>query len=154
MYIKRVKTPLGPMVLKATEKGLCQADFGEGPRGESSPLLEEAARQLEQWFAGQRRDFDLALDVAGAGTEFQRAVWEQLRAIPRGQHMSYGQVARAIGKPGAARAVGAACGKNPIILIIPCHRVLAADGSLGGFSAGLDLKRRLLAAEGMKDLIK
>lgn len=133
------------MVLKATEKGLRQAYFGESPQGESSPLLEEAAQQIGQWFAGERQEFDLALDLAG--TEFQRSVWKQLQAIPRGQHMSYGQVARAIGKPGAARAVGAACGKNPIILIIPCHRVLAADGGLGGFSAGLDLKRRLLAAD-------
>lgn len=147
MYIKNVQTPLGTMVLKASAKGLCQAYFGEGPQGESSPLLEEAAQQIAQWFDGQRQDFDLPLDIAG--TDFQRAVWKQLRVIPRGQHMSYGQVARAIGKPGAARAVGAACGKNPIILIIPCHRVLAADGSLGGFSAGLDLKKRLLAAEGM-----
>lgn len=133
------------MVLKATEKGLCQAYFGKSPQEKSSPLLEEAAHQLGQWFSGERKEFDLALDLSG--TEFQRAVWEQLRAIPRGQHMSYGQVAEAIGKPGAARAVGAACGKNPIILIIPCHRVLAADGNLGGFSAGLDLKVRLLAAD-------
>ncbi len=145
MYAKQVMTPLGPLFLRATEKGLSEAYFGEGEERESSPLLEEAARQVSQWFSGERREFDLALDLRG--TEFQRSVWKQLQAIPRGQQRSYGQIANAIGKPGAARAVGSACGANPIILIIPCHRVLAADGSLGGFSAGLDLKRRLLAAD-------
>jgi methylated-DNA-[protein]-cysteine S-methyltransferase len=145
MYAKQVMTPLGPLFLRATEKGLSEVYFGEGEERESSPLLEEAARQLSQWFSGERREFDLALDLRG--TEFQRSVWKQLQAIPRGQQRSYGQIANTIGKPGAARAVGSACGANPIILIIPCHRVLAADGSLGGFSAGLDLKRRLLAAD-------
>ncbi|HBS92542.1 MAG TPA: methylated-DNA--[protein]-cysteine methyltransferase [Firmicutes bacterium] len=145
MYAKQVMTPLGPLFLRATEKGLSEAYFGEGEERESSPLLEEAARQVSQWFSGERREFDLALDLRG--TEFQRSVWKQLQAIPRGQQRSYGQIANTIGKPGAARAVGSACGANPIILIIPCHRVLAADGSLGGFSAGLDLKRRLLAAD-------
>ena len=145
MYAKQVMTPLGPLFLKATEKGLSEAYFGEGEERESSPLLEEAAHQVSQWFTGERREFDLALDLRG--TEFQRSVWKQLQAIPRGKQRSYGQIANAIGKPGAARAVGSACGANPIILIIPCHRVLAADGSLGGFSAGLDLKRRLLAAD-------
>ncbi|MDD3074772.1 MAG: methylated-DNA--[protein]-cysteine S-methyltransferase [Eubacteriales bacterium] len=145
MYAKQVMTPLGPLFLRATEKGLSEAYFGEGEGRESSPLLEEAVRQVCQWFAGERQEFDLALDLRG--TEFQRSVWKQLQAIPRGEHRSYGQIATAIGKPGAARAVGTACGKNPIILIIPCHRVLAADGSLGGFSGGLDLKRRLLAAD-------
>lgn len=145
MYAKQVMTPLGPLFLRATEKGLSEAYFGEGEERESSPLLEEAARQVSQWFTGERREFDLVLDLRG--TEFQRSVWKQLQAIPRGQQRSYGQIAIAIGKPGAARAVGSACGANPIILIIPCHRVLAADGSLGGFSAGLDLKRRLLAAD-------
>lgn len=144
MYAKQVLTPLGPLFLRATDKGLSEAYFGEGG-GESCPLLEEAASQVRQWFAGELQEFDLALDLRG--TEFQRSVWKQLQAIPRGEHRSYGQIATAIGKPGAARAVGAACGANPIILIIPCHRVLAADGSLGGFSGGLDLKRQLLAAD-------
>jgi methylated-DNA-[protein]-cysteine S-methyltransferase len=145
MYAKQVMTPLGPLFIRASDKGLSEAYFGEGEEGESCPLLEEAARQVRQWFAGERQEFDLALDLRG--TEFQLSVWKQLQAIPRGQHRSYGQIAQAIGKPGASRAVGAACGANPIGLIIPCHRVLAADGSLGGFTGGLELKRRLLAAD-------
>jgi len=145
----QVWTPLGPLVLKASTHGLIAANFGSlvGQQS-SSPLLKEAARQVQQWSVGDRDAFDLPLDIQG--TKFQQSVWKQLQAIPRGQSRSYGDIAHAFGKPGAARAVGGACSANPIILIIPCHRVLASDGKLGGFSSGLDLKRQLLTLEGIR----
>jgi len=136
------------MRLRASQRGLSHVDFGAGkPAGPSSQILEETARQIQDWLEGRRAVFDLPLDIQG--TEFQRAVWRQLRAIPRGQYRTYGEIADILGKPGAARAVGGACGANPLLLIIPCHRVLAADGRLGGFSSGLDLKRKLLDLEGI-----
>lgn len=102
--------------------------------------------QLEAWFARERTAFDL--DVAPEGTPFQQRVWEALRQIPHGQTRSYGELAAALGSPGAARAVGRANGANPIAIVIPCHRVIGADGSLTGFAAGTDLKRALLQLEG------
>jgi methylated-DNA-[protein]-cysteine S-methyltransferase len=104
-------------------------------------------RQLAEYFAGRRRHFDLAL--APSGTAFQLRVWQALRAIPYGVVTPYAAIARAVGKPGAARAVGQANGANPLPIVIPCHRVIASDRSLGGFSAGLDRKRALLAIEGI-----
>ena len=108
--------------------------------------LEEVRRQLVEYFAGQRRVFDLPL--AAAGTPFQQAVWRQLQEIPFGEVRSYGEIARAIGQPAASRAVGAANGANPIPVVIPCHRVIGADGSLTGFGGGLDWKVGLLELEG------
>lgn len=148
MFIRYVDTPLGKLLLAASEKGLTRSTYDFQPQPQrSSPMLEQAAQQVQEWFAGARPDFDLPLDLGG--TEFQRAVWQQLRAIPRGQYRTYGEIAQALGKPGGARAVGGACGANPLLLIIPCHRVLAKDGRLGGFSSGLDLKRQLLKLEGI-----
>ncbi|MGI6366413.1 MAG: methylated-DNA--[protein]-cysteine S-methyltransferase [Bacillota bacterium] len=148
VYIRYVSTPLGKLLLAASERGLTRATYEYEPQPQhSSPVLEQAALQVQEWFAGARTDFDLPLDLGG--TEFQRAVWRQLRAIPRGEYRTYGEIARALGKPGAARAVGAACGANPLLLIIPCHRVLAKGGGLGGFSSGLDLKEQLLQLEGI-----
>ena len=105
----------------------------------------DAIEQLGQYFAGERHEFELELDPRGTG--FERAVWAQLLEIPYGETTSYGAVARAIGRPDRARAVGAANGRNPLPIVIPCHRVIGADGSLVGYGGGLDLKRRLLELE-------
>ena len=146
--------------LVATGAGICRLEF-ERPAGapsgaarhggvpEADPvagrLLAEAARQLEEYFAGRRRHFDLPLDVTG--TEFQRRVWKAVSEIPYGQTMTYAQLAAHIGSPRAFRAVGAANGANPVSILVPCHRVVASGGGLGGYSGGLDLKKRLLALE-------
>jgi len=106
----------------------------------------DAASQLDQYFAGQRQDFTFAIELAG--TEFQLAVWEALRRIPYGRTTTYGKLAQAIGRPKAVRAVGAANGANHLPIIIPCHRVIGADGSLTGFGGGMDAKRDLLKLEG------
>ena len=116
------------------------------PDGNARRLLETAVAQLEAYAAGEPVRFTVPLDLP-AGTAFQRAVWRTLRKIPRGETRSYAWVARQIGKPQAVRAVGSACGANPVVIVVPCHRVVASDGSLGGFGAGLPLKRRLLALE-------
>jgi len=105
-----------------------------------------AARQLQQFAAGRPVRFTVPLDLTG-GTAFQQAVWRTLQKIPRGETRTYAWVARQIGKPNAARAVGGACGANPLPIFVPCHRVVASSGGLGGFSLGLPLKRRLLALE-------
>ena len=106
----------------------------------------DAAAQLGEYFAGQRREFDL--ELAPYGTDFQLRVWRALRKIPYGAVRNYGDVARSIGRPGAARAVGQAVGGNPLPIVIPCHRVIASDGSIGGYSGGLAIKHRLLGLEG------
>ena len=116
------------------------------PQGENSPeRCTKVRQQLLEYFAGTRRQFTLL--VAPAGTNFQQQVWHALRTIPYGTAWGYGDLARYIGKPGAARAVGQANGANPIPIVIPCHRVIAANGSIGGFSCGIPIKRRLLALE-------
>jgi len=107
--------------------------------------IDEVRRQVEEYCAGERTDFDL--ELAPSGTPFQRAVWDALLAIPYGETRSYGEIARVIGQPGAARGVGSANHSNPIALIIPCHRVIGADGSLTGYGGGLPLKRALLEHE-------
>jgi methylated-DNA-[protein]-cysteine S-methyltransferase len=112
----------------------------------ASALLREVRRQLAEYFAGERRVFDLPLDPRG--TDFERRVWQEVAAIPYGETRSYAQVARAAGRPAACRAVGRANGSNPIPLVIPCHRVIGSDGSLTGYGGGLPLKRFLLALEG------
>jgi len=114
-------------------------------RDEQHPLLLEAAGQLQAYFRGELRQFDLRLEVRG--TAFQRKVWRALRRIPYGETRSYKEIARQIGSPTATRAVGGANGKNPIAIVIPCHRVIAADGSLGGFGSGLAVKKLLLELE-------
>jgi methylated-DNA-[protein]-cysteine S-methyltransferase len=107
----------------------------------------ELARQLKMYFAGKPVRFQFRLNSA-AGTPFQRKVWRALQSIPRGQTRSYAWIARKIGNPGAARAVGTACGANPVPILVPCHRAIASDGSLGGFGGGLAMKKRLLRLEG------
>ena len=108
----------------------------------------ELARQLEQYLAGERESFEL--ELAPEGSEVQQEVWRQLLAIPRGETRSYGEIAKAIGRPGAARAVGRANATNPIPIIVPCHRVIGSDGSLTGFGGGLPMKKKLLRLEGVE----
>lgn len=148
-----VDSPVGPLTLVAADGGLTglymdrqryrpdETLFGERDPGP----FRAAAEQLAGYFAGELRDFDLPL--APAGTPFQRTVWAALREVPYGETVSYGELARAIGRPSAARAVGLANGKNPIGIVIPCHRVVGATGDLTGYGGGLDRKRHLLALE-------
>ena len=144
---RTVGSPLGPLTVAARDGAIVALHFGgsarRGPTG--GDVLDEAARQLDEYFAGARSAFDLPL--APAGTPFRQRVWRALRTIPWGRTRSYGAVARALGT--APRAVGGACGANPIPIIVPCHRVVSANGGLGGFSGGegCDTKRRLLEHE-------
>ena len=120
---------------------------GRRPEGRrDAKRCRDAAAQLADYFAGRRREFEL--DLAPFGTDFQLRVWRALQAIPYGALRNYGDIARAIGQPGAARAVGGAIGSNPLPIVIPCHRVIASDGTIGGYSGGLAIKHRLLALEG------
>lgn len=115
-----------------------------GP-GADTPLLREAARQLAAYFDGALRAFDLPL--AAQGSAFDRAVWRALTAIPYGERRAYGEIAAAIGRPKACRAVGGACSRNPLLIVVPCHRVVGASGKLTGFAAGIEQKRALLELE-------
>ena len=117
-----------------------QADWIEDPAG-----FGDVIAQLEAYFAGELTEFDIVLDLEG--TEFQKRVWAELLTIPYGQTRSYGEMARNLGKPGASRAVGLANGRNPVSIIVPCHRVIGADGSLTGYGGGLDRKTHLLDLE-------
>src|SRR6476659_2771903 len=144
-----VDSPIGPLGLVASESGLQALLFdGRRIRAEGkSPVLAEAARQLEAYFDGDLVTFDLPLELQG--TEFQRGCWLALASIPYGQTVSYGEQARRLGLGSdAARAVGAANGQNPLPIVLPCHRVIGADGSLTGFGGGLHVKRFLLEHEG------
>ena len=116
-----------------------------GERGVRTPLTDEAFRQLQEYFAGERRRFELPCELRG--TDFQKKVWSALETIPYGQTRSYGDIARMVGSPKAVRAVGAANGKNPLWIVVPCHRVVGADGSLTGYAGGLEMKKRLLELE-------
>jgi methylated-DNA-[protein]-cysteine S-methyltransferase len=119
--------------------------FGGGERDVEPELLADATRQLEEYFAGTRRRFELALDLRGS--EFQRAVWDRLLAIPYGETISYGELADAVGRRERVRAVAATVGRTPIPIIVPCHRVIGADGSLTGYGGGLHRKQALLDLE-------
>jgi len=148
-----ISTPVGRLRLAGDERGLRSISFQNrfrpaAPADDSLRREEpfrEAIAQLEAYFAGALRRFDLPL--APEGTPFQREVWSALTAIPYGETVSYGELARRLGRPAASRAVGAANGQNPIPIVIPCHRVIGADGSLTGFGGGLAIKRRLLDLE-------
>jgi len=134
---------------QATEKAaLAELELGQDAMRVSFERFDEVVSRIRDYFRGKPVDFGDKLDLS-SGTEFQQKVWSSCRGIPYGQTRSYGWIAGQIGKPGASRAVGNALGKNPIPIIIPCHRVLAADGGIGGFSGGLDVKRRLLKLEGI-----
>ena len=117
-------------------------------RNDANELLVEAARQLRAYFAGELREFQLPLDMQG--TDFQKRVWRQVAAIPYGETRSYLQIAQALGSPRAVRAVGAANGANPVPIVVPCHRVIGANGKLVGYGGGLALKQRLLELEGAR----
>jgi methylated-DNA-[protein]-cysteine S-methyltransferase len=154
MQYCEVSTPVGRLRLAGDQEGLRAISFPSSSRAvapaedwqRNDEPFREVIRQLEAYFAGERDRFDLAL--APAGTPFQREVWSLLRTIPYGETASYGELARRLGRSTAAsRAVGAANGANPIPIVIPCHRVIGADGSLTGFGGGLPIKRRLLALE-------
>jgi methylated-DNA-[protein]-cysteine S-methyltransferase len=144
-----IDSPLGPLRLVADEGALTgvylPSQTAPAARPGQTPVLARAAAQLAEYFAGARRDFDVPL--APRGTGFQERVWRELARIPYGETRSYGELARAIGRPSASRAVGAANGKNPISILVPCHRVIAGSGALTGYAGGLDAKRWLLAHE-------
>ncbi|MGW1951747.1 methylated-DNA--[protein]-cysteine S-methyltransferase [Streptomyces sp. NPDC001920] len=163
-----VGTDIGPLMLAATREGLVSVVFhatdevrdkaldrlaarlgGEPVEAPDSPLLTEAIRQVEQYFSGARRDFDLPLDwslISG----FNRQVLRELAAgVPYGTVVGYGDLAGRVGQPGAAQAVGMAMGANPLPVVVPCHRVVESDGGIGGFGGGLETKRKLLALEGV-----
>lgn len=148
LFHRLLDTPVGTLRLVGSGAGLVEIGL-PGAEGMPSPrddhALAQAARQLEAWFAGERTTFDLPL--APTGTPFQKAVWGALVGIPFGETRTYGQLATELGRPGSARAVGAANGANPLPIVVPCHRVIGADGSLTGYSGGLELKRRLLELE-------
>jgi methylated-DNA-[protein]-cysteine S-methyltransferase len=152
-YFTVFPSPVGLLELRGTDTALTGV-FMEGHRHEPARAedatrdpepLREARRQLEEYFAGERREFFLPLEPAG--TDFQQPVWQALRTIPYGETISYGELASRIGNPRAVRAVGLANGRNPLSIVVPCHRVIGADGSLTGYGGGLERKRFLLALE-------
>ena len=143
-----VSSPVGPLTLTQEDQALTGLHFGEHPQQgaeDPTPLLEEAARQLEEYFAGQRKVFSLPL--APKGTEFQLRVWQALLQIPYGETRSYGELAAMVGNPKACRAVGGANHRNPLSILIPCHRVVGTGGSLTGYAGGLSVKEFLLKLE-------
>jgi len=167
-----VTSPVGPLFLAASDLGLVALEFDarlpgqqtvrpnpRDLRAENRPESRNAVRfeksagamrayvqQLEEYFAGERREFSFALDLRG--TDFQLACWRALLAIPYGETRTYADIARAVGKPNAFRAVGMANNRNPVAIVVPCHRVIASDGTLCGYGGGLDMKRKLLELEG------
>ena len=147
-YICSYATPVGPVFIAEENGFITSLGFSAvtGAENRETALLRQAADQLEEYFAGRRQTFDLPLDTT-PGTPFQKAVWAALTAIPYGQTRSYRDIASAVGNPKACRAVGMANNKNPIVIIIPCHRVIGADGSLVGYGSGLDKKTALLKLE-------
>lgn len=158
LFFARIDTPIGTLTLAADAVGLRHIEFPSnrhpvdragwvpGPDGIAADIIETTSRQLREYFDGTRRDFDLPL--APTGTAFQCEVWRTLATIPYGATWSYRNLAHALGKPAAVRAVGAANGRNPLPIVLPCHRVIGADGSLTGFGGGLPIKAALLRLEG------
>jgi len=139
-------SPVGHLTIDESDDKIVAIRWADDPHGDATPLLKEAARQLEAYFAGRLARFDLPL--AAAGSAFDRRVWAAMQAIPYGQTRSYGELAHTTSS--APRAVGGACGRNPLPIVVPCHRVLAASGRLGGYSGGTGLptKQILLTLEG------
>jgi methylated-DNA-[protein]-cysteine S-methyltransferase len=150
-----VDSPLGRLRITAVREGLTGIGFDGDrysppldpawTRDSDFPALRRAAAQLAAYFAGERKAFDLPL--APAGTPFQKAVWKAIEGVPAGATISYAELARRAGHPGSARAAGAATGRNPLAIVVPCHRIVGSDGSLTGYAGGLDRKRALLALE-------
>ena len=164
LYYSIWESPIGPLLLAASEHGLVKLEFhwkrgkrmpqqpGAGGQTpditwvESDAKLRPYRRELEEYFAGRRRTFTFALDLRG--TDFQQSCWRALLDIPYGETRTYAQIARRVGRPQAFRAVGGANHDNPIAIVVPCHRVIASDGTLGGYGGGLPLKEKLLLLEG------
>lgn len=154
-----IDSPVGRLRLVGSDAGLAGVLWEKQDPAESGftldreelrhPVLVQAAKELREYFAGARREFSVRLDFTG--TEFQNKVWRALRSIPFGETRSYGELAAQIGAPKASRAVGAANGRNPIPIILPCHRVIGSSGSLTGFGGGLPMKKQLLAHENARD---
>lgn len=152
-YARILQSPIGPLTLMASDAGLVAIHWeDDAPAAtvelidsDDHPILDTVATQLEEYFAGERTTFDLPLDLRG--TEFQVSVWRALEAVPFGETSTYGAQAEQIGRPKAVRAVGAANGRNPVPIVLPCHRIVGKDGSLTGFAGGLDTKRFLLDHE-------
>ena len=149
-------SPLGTMILAATDQGLAGVWFERQkhlpdsvawPHAPAHPVLQQAVAQLREYFAGRRTSFELPQDLQG-GTAFQQSAWRALLAIPSGRTASYRHVGEQAGRPGALRAVGAAVGRNPLSIVVPCHRVVGSDGSLTGYAGGLERKRALLQLDG------
>ena len=150
MQIRIIDSPVGKLRLVAEEGFLTELRFGGEPAVvdgdmEENAVLDEAQRQLDEYFCGERKNFDLPLRMKG--TPFQLADWEALKGIPYGETATYGEIARRIGRPKAGRAVGMANHNNPISIIVPCHRVIGQNGKLTGYGGGLDIKRQLLELE-------
>jgi methylated-DNA-[protein]-cysteine S-methyltransferase len=148
MLRRVVDSPIGELTLAVDEVGVCVVSFGgaDVEPGAPDPRLDAAGAQLRAYFAGELTEFDLPLSVR-RGSDFERAVWAELARIPYGQTITYGAVASAVGEPDGARAVGVACNRNPLPLVVPCHRVVGAGGKLVGFGGGLHRKRYLLELE-------
>ena len=161
--VRHVESPIGPLTLAANGTRLCLLHFGNDEQAVSAflrrwypdeargteTITAAAAERLSSYFAGETTALD-GIDVELKGTHFQRRVWEALRSVPAGTTASYAEIARRIGAPSAVRAVGAANGANPIAIILPCHRVIAAGGKIGGYGGGLRMKRTLLRIEGAR----
>ncbi|MCV6615698.1 MAG: methylated-DNA--[protein]-cysteine S-methyltransferase [Cellvibrionaceae bacterium] len=146
-YCQTIPSPIGELQVCADNNGICAILYAPAPDYQLSPNphTEAACHQLSQYFNGERKQFELP--ISPQGSEFQTQVWQQLQRIPYGQTRSYGEIAKALNKPNAVRAVGGANGKNPIPIIVPCHRVIGANGKLTGFAGGLEAKAWLLAHE-------
>lgn len=149
-----IDSPIGPLTLYAENDRLLEvrfgrcsdSDVGSNPSdGEPLPILQQTEREIGEYFNGLRREFSVSLTMRG--TPFQNQVWRSLNSVPFGATCSYSELARRVGSPRSARAVGVALGRNPIVIVVPCHRVVGADGSLVGFGGGLEIKRRLLEHE-------
>lgn len=140
-------SPVGPLTIEGDARALTRLGFGSpaAADGADEPALAATAAQLEQYFAGERTQFEL--ELALHGTAFEQRVWEEVRRIPYGQTATYAEIARRVGSPSACRAVGRANGRNPIAVIVPCHRVVGSDGSLTGYAGGIGMKRALLDLE-------
>ena len=150
-YLDTLDTPLGRLHIEATENGLCGIWFPSRarnpvPSSGKNKVMTVAKQELSAYFAGDLTAFSVPLDWQG--TRFQESVWQALLAVPYGETVTYGDIARAIGRPRSSRPVGGAVGKNPVPIIVPCHRIIGSDRSLTGFTGGLDIKIRLLELEG------
>lgn len=157
MLFKTISSPVGPLTLTEQDGALCGLTFGEKPICDTAlpgivmpgdcPLFAQTEKELSEYFAGKRKVFTVPVSLSGTG--FQLKVWQALTDIPYGETRSYGDIAKAIGSPNSCRAVGGANHNNPVSIIVPCHRVIGADGSLTGYGGGLTIKRYLLRLEGI-----